>query len=172
MMTPEQMLADMHQRIAGLVPKDCEGIFNFNFIAKGQQTFQTLPDDGKFPWRDKMRPNVWPWVHYVRAWREPVDLSAPELFPQLQYGFVENGQDFPTGPSFRIFDALEAFTLGAPKFQDSYTFFGQAIPQTSGQPWEFFVRNERIGTQEVPSPPYTVRVEVVWSYQPTVRFRG
>lgn len=173
--TPEQELADIARRVRGLIPDACEGIFNFNFIAKGQELFQNLSDSGKFPWRDKVRVDkqgLWPWVHYVRAWREPVDLSAPDLFPQLQFGFVSNGGTFNTSPSFRLFDALEAFTLGAPKFQDAYVPFGQAVPNTSGQPWEFFVRNERIGTQEVPSPPYTIRVEVVWSWQPSVRFRG
>lgn len=166
------MIHDMHRRIAGLVPDACAGVFNFNFIARGQERFQDLSDAGKYPWRTKLRENLQPWVHYVRAWRDPVDLSAPQLFPQLQYGFVEDGQTPIVGPSFRLFDALEAFSLGAPKFQDSYTFFGQAVPNTSGQPWEFFCRNERIGTPEVPSPPYTIRVEVIWSYQPTVRFRG
>lgn len=164
----EEWIAEAAMRFLGFVPKGCAGIYNAKFEVFGQDLFQNRSDVGKFPFRLKMYQGLHAVVHLIRAWRDPVPIVAP-AFPQIQYGFVVNGGTPLVEPSFRLFDALEAFTLGAPVFQDSYTDYNQAVPQTDGQPWEFFVRNERIGQE---TPPYRMTCELIWGFQPTVRFRG
>ncbi len=168
----QERISEAALRLLGFVPKGCAGIYNAKFEVLGTNLFQDRPDEGKFPFRLKMYQGLHTVVHLIRAWRDPITLPERISFPQIQYGFVVNGGTPITAPSFRLFDALEAFTLGAPQFQDSYTDYNQAVPQTDGQPWEFFVRNDRGVLPGGGIPSYRITCELIWGFQPTVRFRG
>lgn len=165
------MAIDPNERTADLMevsqaPTGCVGLYTAHFEVSDLNNFQDRTDFGRFNWRAHLHENAWPKVHMVHAWRSGPPVSAIDSV-NIQFGFVRMGGSGIVDQSFRLFDSAEVEAQGGPVFQDAYVEYKQAVPQTDGQPWEFFVTSDRgSDTQR------TITCEVTWSMQPTIRFNN